>query len=457
VTNADYGTAVYGESVYGGNPYEPPPTNEPPAPPGPGARFHLAIAASPELSGARVGSARVGSALVADSLGRTWVDITGSLDAEAVHSIRRSVSRQAGVGAKYEGGTLSARLHNGDHYAFDPLNTLSPFWAGGTRGSNIRPGVPTRAWLEVAGRKVRLFTGWADDWVHEFTDSWGEVQLTALDGKERLVNVDLPALEEPVGDGDYAAQRIARVLDRAGWPTGLRDLQAREQQMGPTRFEDKAWDEIADVAIADMGLAWVDRHGRVAVRSRASLPRTPRLRFGPDGDVNYRKLKLVDGKTRVVNHAKVSRRPFFDGDEPIETNIYAPGVVDPDLGRRSWSATDLWCRDEKAVKRVGSWAVSQYGLLYPDVDKVTFEWNDDLDPALLEQLASVDIGDRHTVQVKRSDGTSFDRDVLITGVEWRVMSITSFEVSFTTGLPPLQRGNARVGSARVGTARVQNF
>lgn len=418
------------------------------------SQLRVEMAISPAASGFRLNHSRLGQGRLADDLGRSWVDVTGDIDADSLTSIRRSVSRQAGAGATYDGGTFSTTLHNGSG-DYDPTNQQSPYWAGGTRGSNIRPGVPLRASIRIDGEDVRLFTGWVDDWPLDYTDSWSVVRVEAFDARERIHNANLEAVAVAEGDGDTAERRVDRILDRIGWGTVLRDIQSSVFLMGPTTMEDEPWSEIAEVAISDMGLAWVDRHGRVKVRSRNAFPRSPDLVLGPGGLANYRKVALSNGKARVVNHAKLRRRSFADGDRPGENAIYRE--TDPEIGFRTWSFSSLWVRDDRDVQKIGSWAVSQFGDVSLDVREVAFEWDHGQDPAVLRRLASIDIGDRHTIRVARPDGSTFDRDLLITGVAWEFRGISDFAVRFQTGVPPKSGGDFRLNQSQLNRSKLALF
>jgi hypothetical protein len=159
----------------------------------------------------RIGDANLGKIGTAQIGGDdVWSDIT-ELRAKS-WSFRRGASRSDGLNLRYEAGTLSVELNNGDR-RFDPTNLSGPYVAAGV--TQLTPMVRVRLTAIWGGVAYRLITAYADSWVPDYTTpSWSTTTLSATDAFKIFATQDRKGVAS-IGAGELSGARISRILDNA--------------------------------------------------------------------------------------------------------------------------------------------------------------------------------------------------------------------------------------------------
>lgn len=210
----------------------------------------------------QVGVAKIGS----DDI---WVDITEWVRS---WSFRRGANRGNGIGLRYEAGTFSAELNNGDR-AFDPTNLDGPYAPGGV--TTLLPMVRVRLTAVWAGIAYTMWTGLADGWVPDYSQpTWSTTMLTATDGFKALTGRRRTAVT-PVGAGEDSGARTSRVLDSLSWPADDRVIAVGQSILQATDLSGDGLAELQLVQDSELGELYMDPLGQAVFRDRhAALTET---------------------------------------------------------------------------------------------------------------------------------------------------------------------------------------
>lgn len=206
----------------------------------------------------RIGTAKIG----ADDI---WVDITYAVRS---WSFRRGANRGNGIGLRYEAGTFTAELNNGDR-AFDPTNLAGIYAVAGE--TTLLPMVRVRLSAVWDGDAVTLWTGLADAWVPDYSDpDWSVTTLTATDGFKVLSGRDRPTIGL-IGDGEDSGARVDRVLNSLSWPTDDRNVSVGISTLQSTNLGGDGMAELQLVQDSELGEFYMDALGRTVFRNRHAI------------------------------------------------------------------------------------------------------------------------------------------------------------------------------------------
>ncbi|TQS14613.1 hypothetical protein FLW53_09645 [Microbispora sp. SCL1-1] len=196
-----------------------------------------------------------------------WTDVSQWLQAPA--TVRRGSSRVESPVIRYEPGTATIRLKNGDR-RFDPTNTAGPYVSGGV--SQVTAMRPLRIRAQYGGDTYSLFRGFVDLWdVSWIATVHSVVTVTATDGFKVLANKRRVAVDPPVGAGETTGARINRILDSAGWPSGDRSIATGNSTVQATDLSGDALSELQRVAESEIGELYMSGSGQVVFRNRHGI------------------------------------------------------------------------------------------------------------------------------------------------------------------------------------------
>lgn len=216
-----------------------------------------------------------------DGLPHLWADVSCDvLDVETT----MGATTADGLMARAEAGTARIVLADPER-RYDPVNPDSTFEYQGV--SRLTPGMPVLIWAEIQQFGVytvrrTLFTGRADSIAEPWTPhpSQRRCTIVASDFTVDLANRDRPELAVPVGDGELAHERVARILDAFGGPPG--NLDPSSVVMQRTTLPGTAWEELNKVADAEVGFVFVYVRPDLYVddwEASVGLATTPSVRF----------------------------------------------------------------------------------------------------------------------------------------------------------------------------------
>lgn len=201
--------------------------------------------------------------------------------------------------------------------------------------------------------------------------------------------------------GDLPGVRAGRVLDEAGWPASLRELDA-----GATTFQSAAIDgqtvleHLQKTAETEAGAVFVNRSGHVRLISRAALAtRVSQATFGDGaGEIGYRAVRFDDGDATIKNRATISR---LNG--VAKTASDAASVAE--FGTQQYTLDGLLHNTEAHSQSYATWVVTNYEE--PARRVVGLEAGPakaGAEATLYAQILGREIGDVITVKVRPTGG-----------------------------------------------------
>jgi hypothetical protein len=350
-----------------------------------------------------------------DDQGYAWTDVTEYV-LEGL-TFRRGATRSQGPFWRYEAGTASIELDNVDG-RFDPLNLSGPYVSAGV--SEIRPNLPVRISAVVDGTTETMWVGVVDSIDLDYASvTWSTVKLLCVDGVAWLQAADLPELTTAVGAGDTVAARIARILDRVGWPAAQRDLDPiTANTLQASTLAASAWADILLAADSDAGYVWFDRQGRIVYRTRGAIPATPSLTFSSSSTTtgkDFISITITRDVQQVYNSVSLARK---DGTAVTIEDVDAQALI----GQvRGYSRFDLICETSENVADVAQWIIGTYADLITRVEEITLSPPADTDLLPTGQwweLLRLEMGAVVRVLHATPDGRDVDVEAVVRGIEW---------------------------------------
>jgi hypothetical protein len=192
-----------------------------------------------------------------------WVDVT--CDTADGFTMGAGASSADGIVTRWEAATVALTLI-GDQW--DPRS--------GPYADVLGASIQARIRWRVAGDTtwITTFLGFVDENGFTYDPKTKRAQVACTDGTRILNGFD--GLEQPpIGAGETAAQRVARIADYVGWPAGQRDITAGGVTVQATTLADNAWTMLLTVADTDLALLWVDRAGNLAYRPEGKVTPAP--------------------------------------------------------------------------------------------------------------------------------------------------------------------------------------
>ena len=200
--------------------------------------------------------------------------------------------------------TIVADDRAADRY-FDPLNTASEWYSGGSVGI-----APRRAFQVYGGTAgtTAMFTGFVFDLNIDYADpNLSTATIVATDALGQLGQTVLTAFNP---SSQLTSARVSAILDRpeVSFSTALRNIETGVATCGTVAYEDatNVLTALQDVATAEGGRLFVDRSGllnfdaRVAVSSGTAV-----ASFGGTAGLPIQSLSNVYGAETVLNRVAV--------------------------------------------------------------------------------------------------------------------------------------------------------
>ena len=188
---------------------------------------------------------------------------------------------------------------------FDPLNTASEWYSGGTVG--IAPRRQFQVYGGTAGTTA-MFTGYVYDLNMDYAEpNLSTATIVATDALGQLGQTVLTAFNP---SSQLTSARVSAILDRpeVSFSTALRNIETGIATCGTVAYEDatNVLTALQDVATAEGGRLFVDRSGMVSFDARiASSFGTAVASFGGTAGFPIQSLSNVYGAETVVNRVAV--------------------------------------------------------------------------------------------------------------------------------------------------------
>jgi hypothetical protein len=242
----------------------------------------------------------IGVNALADSTAVT-VDVSNQVD-----SIRTNRGRTA-LSDIFQTGTMSLRIidQNGD---FNPMNPASPYY---NLLTPMRKVTITASWN---GTTYPIFAGYITSYDTTTPRDVGEVVYTtiqAVDGFRLFQNAQITTVASATA-GQTTGNRIGKILDQIGWPTGMRDIDAGQTtvQADPGTLR-TSLGAMQLVTSTEYGALYMDALGNLVFQDRAltssSVAGIP-VDFNDNGTgISYNNAVWKLDDTLVFNKATITR------------------------------------------------------------------------------------------------------------------------------------------------------
>ena len=188
---------------------------------------------------------------------------------------------------------------------FDPLNTASEWYSGGTVGI-----APRRAFQVYGGTAgtTAMFTGYIYDLNLDYAEpNLSTATIVATDALGQLGQTVLTAFNP---SSQLTSARVSAILDRpeVAFSTALRNIETGLATCGTVAYEDatNVLTALQDVATAEGGRLFVDRSGNLNFDARIAVSfGTAVASFGGTAGLPIQSLSNVYGAETVVNRVAV--------------------------------------------------------------------------------------------------------------------------------------------------------
>lgn len=348
--------------------------------------------------------------------------------------------------------TLELTVNNTDR-RFDPLH------AGGAYYPNVLPRKQVRVSAVWSATTYRLFHGYIDalPQIGEPSNQLGWATITATDGRKLLSSSRCPTdPTNPVGDGETAAVRIGRLLDYAGWPAALRDLDADSPALVALVPNGQSiMGEIDTATAADQGKFYFAGDGKATYRGHRwqltnNLTASATLGDGA-GEIPYTDLVLSFDDVRLYNRAKGTSGTGTVLDLSDATSVAAYGESTRDFGT-------LGIVNDNVLRNTLEWTLAAFKDPHLRVDSLNL--NPRNSPATIYPVVFGGIiGARWTAKRRPQNvGSAISQDVVIEGVEHscRVTQDEAvFESVFSLSEAPSVTGGGNywiIGTSKLGSS-----
>lgn len=345
--------------------------------------------------------------------GTTWTNVTSYV--RRINTARRQTSSD-GVGWRYQAGTATVVLDNTDR-RFDPTNLAGPYVTSGV--SLVKPGRPIRIRAVYASVTYYIWQGKVRRW----PISWGrgpysEISVPCTDGFADLQATDLAPVDPPVGGSELSSDRVARILDAAGWPAGDRVIDTGDLTLQATALGRSAGQELVLTNDSEAGELYIDGRNRVVFRRRSALFEETRstvsqATFGDSG-AEHRYVSIVPqdfDDASIANRATVGR---VGGIDQVADNLDSQA----EYGIRSVKRTGLLHESDTDSATLAAFMAYTLGTPYPRIEGLTIDLATSADAATkIPAVLNRDLGDLVTATHRpAAGGSSVSQAVFIRSV-----------------------------------------
>ncbi len=293
--------------------------------------------------------------------------------------------------------TATVVLDNHDR-AIDPTNSAATY--------NLVPMRHARIIATVGDVQRPMFRGLVDAWPPHWSafTSWVYVKLVDAFTWLALQDADLDLPKQ------MSHERVNALLDLAGWPAGLRDiddgvveLEAHEQASA------NLYRSLLDAADAEDGDLYISPDGKITFRNRhARFDRTESMTFG-EGGIPFDPVNPAWDTAWLTNIARVELGDgtVYEAIDDDSVDAYGPRVM---------PTRDLPLREAEAVA-IGQWEIYRFSQPRLWIDGVNVR---EAETGALEMLVPLRVGNLVTVSHDPPAGASSERLMAVERVTHRL-------------------------------------
>lgn len=281
--------------------------------------------------------------------------------------------------ANISSGELVVTLNNLNRY-FDPLFADSPFFG------NIKPKRVVRYSIEG----VQQYQGVIDDWNLEY-DIAGDSTATFV-ASDGFVYVNNQTLAGGTATPQLSGARVTSILDNefVQWPDDQRDIDPGTVTFGADVIPENqnVLGYLQQIELAELGLLFVDKTGKIVYRDRNHIPTTSDLvSFSDDGTgIGYSNMVISYGSEDLVNEVVAS--------SIITTNETTASDLDSqaEYGIFNNTYTDLLLATDTDIETFATTILAKYNQPVYRFKEIQIRLND-LDSADLLAVLNLELGD----------------------------------------------------------------
>ena len=281
---------------------------------------------------------------------------------------------------------------------FDPLNTASEWYSGGTVG--IAPRRQFQVYAGTAGTTA-MFTGFVYDLNMDYAEpNLSTATIVATDGLGQLGETVLTAFNP---SSQLTSARVSAILDRpeVAFSTATRSIETGIATCGTVAYDDatNVLTALQDVATAEGGRLFVDRSGFLNFDARiASSFGSAVASFGGTAGVPIQSLSNVYGAETVINRVAVS----IDGG--TASSVASGTASQAEYGIKALSLTGVPLATDAAGSALALSLLTRFQepvVRFSEMDVLL----NALTTAQQAQMAALEIGDILSVSKQFSSGT----------------------------------------------------
>jgi hypothetical protein len=281
---------------------------------------------------------------------------------------------------------------------FDPLNTASEWYSGGTVG--IAPRRQFQVYGGTAGT-TSMFSGFVYDLNIDYAEpNLSTATIVATDALGQLGQTVLTAFNP---SSQLTSARVSAILDRpeVSFSTALRNIETGLATCGTVAYEDatNVLTALQDVATAEGGRLFVDRSGAVQFDARIAVSfGTAVASFGGTAGLPIQSLSNVYGAETVVNRVAVQ----IDGG--TASSIASGTASQAEYGIKALSLTGVPLATDAAGSALALSLLSRFQepvVRFSEMDVLLGA----LTTAQQQTMAGLEIGDILSVSKQFSTGT----------------------------------------------------
>jgi hypothetical protein len=327
-----------------------------------------------------------------------WDDVS-----EYVRRFSTNRGRQSELD-RMEAGTGVLELLNWDR-RFEPENLSSPY------SPNVVPmrRVRIRGTWDNATHDV--FNGFVENWTPGYTEGGFHETVTVpiVDGFTALAHARVSATYSAEASGT----RVTNVLDSAGWPAGLRTIDAGQATV-PGLTDESALSHLQEVAEAELGLFYATREGSIRFMQRhaffTGVEDYPNHTWGDEESGSewlYRDIVLDQPDENIWNDVRVTR---VGGSQQTVSDVPSQDRY----FRRTLAKSGVLVTTDNAAVDIAQYWLNRYREVDLRVKQMSLR--PAMQPTQWVHVLHADLGDRIRVRRRPVDGGLIEQNVFIEGI-----------------------------------------
>jgi hypothetical protein len=357
---------------------------------------------------------QVGNVPIGD--GDVWTDISQYVRR---WSLKRGASRGDDPTLRFDAGTLSVDLNDGDR-RFDPENLAGPYVSAGV--TQLTPMIRIRARAVWNGVTYPLFYGYSDDWVPNYDgNSWTVTTLTATDANKLFAATNRDPVT-PVGAGDNSGARVIRILTAYGWPSTNWSISGGDTTLQATDLGGNMLSELQLVQDSEQGQFFVNASGKPTFRQRRHIltyarSNTSQATFGDGGFAATAEIPYAEAVQSTPGDTLINsvRATAVGGVEQVVVDA----VSEQRYLEQSHQRGDLIMQTDAGALQWANWIKYQYSTPARRFARLEFNTpRPDVEAAHWPALLDREFSDRITVKRRPPGGGAvIQRDCFVRGIE----------------------------------------